>query len=135
MHLADFLDEIVAWLVTNAKAVVPLTAYAGGRWADQSHAGCCVRCEELCALGWLRPVSLIIPLLPPGRRVTISSPTTFSSVQFIQSLVEVSSFFDQYSKFSGRCLRIRRTWKGAKSAGGGRHGRGRATQGNPGMCT
>ena len=31
MYLDDFLDGIVAWLVTNTKAVVPLTAHAGGR--------------------------------------------------------------------------------------------------------
>ena len=34
--LDDFSDGIVAWLVTNTKAVVPLTAYAGGRlgWSE-----------------------------------------------------------------------------------------------------
>ena len=30
MYLDDFSDGMVAWLVANTKAVVPLTAYAGG---------------------------------------------------------------------------------------------------------
>ena len=31
MYLDDFSDGIVAWLVANTNAVVPLTAHAGGR--------------------------------------------------------------------------------------------------------
>ena len=62
----------VAWLVANTKTVVPLTACAGGR---------------LGLVGTTRAAAhrlrLIIALSLPGRWVdlTISSPTTFSSVQ------------------------------------------------------
>ena len=61
MCLDDFSDGIVAWLTTRA-AVYPMRNYV----------------YRLVTTSF-RP---IIPLSLPGRQVTISSPTTFGSVQF-----------------------------------------------------
>ena len=60
----DFSDGIVAWLVTNTKAVIPLTAYAAAAaaararargvvvgvvgWVGRNHEGCCIPYEGCC---------------------------------------------------------------------------------------
>ena len=82
MCLDDFPDEIVAWLVANTKAVVPLTADAGGQLGlvGTTRAAVCPMRDYVYRLVTtsFRP---IIPLSLPGRWVTISSHL-FSPVQF-----------------------------------------------------
>ena len=70
----------MAWPVTNTKAVVPLTAYAGGRLGLVGITRAAVYpmgnyVHRLVTTS----LRLIIPLSIPGPTVTVSSSTTFSS--------------------------------------------------------
>ena len=97
---------IVAWLVANRKAVVSLTAHAGGRLGlvGATRAAVYPMRNYECRLVTtsFRPIN---PLSLPGRWVTISSvdplrsSVQFSSIQF--SSVQFSSV-QFYSKFSSQ---------------------------------
>ena len=54
----------------------------GVGWVGRNHEDCCISHEELLYRLDTTSFGLLIPLSVPGRKITISSPTTFSSVQF-----------------------------------------------------
>ena len=68
MCLDDFSDGIVAWLGANTKAVVPLTAYAGGSagLVGTTRAAACPMRNYMYRLG-TTSLRLIIQLSLPGR--------------------------------------------------------------------